>query len=307
MNDATNELGLDEIETVIVPPVRQISDDVLVRRALPSGKRMMVGPFIFFDQMGPVHFTDGRGLDVRPHPHIGLATVTYLFAGEILHRDSLGYVQPIRPGEVNWMTAGRGIVHSERTSPEVRARGGALHGIQVWVALPKEAEEAEPSFVHHGSEELPVFEEPGATTRLIVGTMHGTASPVQVFSSMFYADVVMQEGARIQLTDEHEERAFYVVEGTIEIGHGRIESGQLAVARASKSLVLRALTPARIMLLGGAAADGPRHIWWNFVSSSLERIHQAKQDWIDNRFDMVPGETEFIPAPEQGPAKVRYP
>jgi redox-sensitive bicupin YhaK (pirin superfamily) len=307
MNDATDEPGSEEIEAVLVPPVRQLDDDVTVRRALPSAKRMMIGPFIFFDQMGPAHFTDGRGLDVRPHPHIGLATVTYLFEGEILHRDSLGAVQPIRPGEVNWMTAGRGIAHSERTAPEVRARGGALHGIQVWVALPRSDEETAPSFVHHGSTELPVFEEQGATVRLIAGTMHGSASPVKVFSSMFYADAQLEAGARIALPDEHEERAFYVVEGTVELGHGRIETGQLAIVRPGKSLSLRALTRSRIMLLGGARADGPRHIWWNFVSSSLERIHQAKEDWIANRFERVPGETEFIPAPEKGPAKVTYP
>jgi redox-sensitive bicupin YhaK (pirin superfamily) len=307
MNDATRDLGSEEIEAVLVPPVRQLDEDVSVRRALPSAQRMMVGPFIFFDQMGPAHFKDGRGLDVRPHPHIGLATVTYLFEGEILHRDSLGAVQPIRPGEVNWMTAGRGIAHSERTAPEVRARGGALHGIQVWVALPRADEETAPSFVHHGSAELPVFEEHGATVRLIAGAMHGSASPVKVFSSMFYADAQLYAGARVALPEEHEERAFYVVEGTVEVGHGRIETGQLAIVRPGKSLSLHALTRARIMLLGGARADGARHIWWNFVSSSLERIHQAKEDWIANRFERVPGETEFIPAPEKGPARVTYP
>jgi redox-sensitive bicupin YhaK (pirin superfamily) len=307
--DEGSDLALEaaHIEAVIVPPLRQLGDDIVVRRALPSAQRMMVGPFIFFDQMGPLHLKSGQGLDVRPHPHIGLATVTYLFDGEILHRDSLGYVQPIRPGEVNWMTAGSGIVHSERTAAERRAHENSLHGIQVWVALPKADEEAAPSFVHHGAHELPEFKEDGATVRLIAGTMYGAASPVKVFSSMFYADAQLDADARVALPPEHEERAFYVAEGIVEVGHARLETGQLAIVRSGASVTVRAVTPSRVMLLGGERADGPRHIWWNFVSSSLERIHQAKDDWIASRFARVPGETEFIPAPDRGPAPVSYP
>jgi redox-sensitive bicupin YhaK (pirin superfamily) len=307
MTQTNDGAVLPAVEAVLDPPLREISEDVHVRRALPTATYMMVGPFIFFDQFGPTYFRDGRGLDVRPHPHIGLATVTYLFEGEILHRDSVGSVQPIRPGEVNWMTAGQGIVHSERSSPDVRERGGPLSGIQVWLALPKSHEEIAPSFTHHGASSLPEFTESGARIRLIAGTMHGASSPVEVFSSMFYADAAMEPNSVVSLPDDHEQRAFYIAEGAVEVEHTRIDAGKLVIARAGRSLSFKALTGSRIMLLGGERADGPRHIWWNFVSSSLERIHQAKDDWIANRFAPVPGETEFIPAPEKGPARVNYP
>jgi redox-sensitive bicupin YhaK (pirin superfamily) len=304
MTAVNDPASLPEVEAVLVPPVREISEDVHVRRALPSAQHMMVGPFIFFDQFGPTYFKDGRGLDVRPHPHIGLATVTYLFEGEILHRDNVGSVQPIHPGEVNWMTAGRGIVHSERSSPRVRERGGRLSGIQVWLALPKSHEEIEPSFIHHDASEIPEFHEGNVRVRLIAGTMQGVSSPVKVFTSMFYADVAMEPHGVLALPDDHEERALYIAEGAIEIQHARVDAGKLVIARLGKPLSFKALTRSRIMLLGGERADAPRHIWWNFVSSSLERIHQAKEDWVANRYAPVPGETEFIPAPEQGPAKV---
>lgn len=293
-------------ETVIVPRSRDIGG-FEVRRALPSIQRRMVGPFVFFDHMGPAVFDAGRGLDVRPHPHIGLATITYVFEGEILHRDSLGSVQPIRPGDVNWMTAGRGIAHSERTAPELRARGTRLAGIQSWIALPKRDEETEPAFAHHPRASLPVSEGEGVTLRLIAGAGFGVRAPVQVFSDMFYADAALQADARLTLPAEYEERAIYVATGEIEIAGQRFPEGQLLVFRPSDAIDLRAIVESRILLLGGEPMDGPRHIWWNFVSSSKDRIEQAKQDWKAGRFGPVPGENEFIPLPDEPPPKVRYP
>lgn len=299
------------VETLIVPRTRDLGG-FEVRRALPSVERRLVGPFIFFDQMGPALLRAGHGLDVRPHPHVCLATVTYLFEGEILHRDSLGMVQPIRPGEVNWMTAGRGIAHSERTPPEVRQGDSRLFGIQSWVALPKKNEDVAPGFAHHDAGELPVLEGEGKRVRLIAGSLYGARSPVQVFSDMFYADVSLERGARLAVPVEHEERAAYVVGGsiTLEGEGGSYEAGQLLVFRPGAVITLRASdsAPARVMLLGGEPMDGPRHIWWNFVSSSRERLEQAKADWREGRFAPVPGETEFIPLPEEeAPAPVRYP
>jgi redox-sensitive bicupin YhaK (pirin superfamily) len=260
----------------------------------------MVGPFIFFDQMGPGEFLAGRGLDVRPHPHIGLSTVTYLFQGEILHRDSLGSAQPIVPGDVNWMTAGQGIVHSERTDPAQRSHGNRLFGIQSWVALPKAAEEATPAFVHHPAASLPLVEDGGLTLRLIAGTGWGLAAPVAVSSPLFYADAALAAGASVPLPDEHEERGAYVVEGEVTVGDDRFESGRMLLFRARDRLALRAGPGgARLLLLGGGAMDGPRYIFWNFVASSRERIEQAKADWKAGRFAIVPGDaTEFIPLPE---------
>jgi redox-sensitive bicupin YhaK (pirin superfamily) len=299
------------LETIIVPRTSDLGDGFEVRRALPSSRRRMVGPFIFFDQMGPTVLRPGSGLDVRPHPHIGLATVTYLFEGEILHRDSLGMVQPIEPGAVNWMTAGSGIVHSERTGPEVRARGGPLFGIQSWVALPRADEETAPAFAHHDAQALPVIEGEGARVRMIAGALEGARAPVQTYSAMFYADVRLEPAARFVLRAEHEERAAYLVEGSVEIaGCGDVfGAGQFLVFRPGAEIVLAArAAPARLMLLGGEPMDGPRHIWWNFVSSAKERIEQAKADWKAGRFAAVPGETEFIPLPEQPqPPPVRYP
>ena len=287
------------VETVIVPRTRDLGDGFEVRRALPSVQRRMVGPFVFFDQMGPVAFLEGKGLDVRPHPHIGLATVTYLFEGEIMHRDSLGTVQPIRPGAVNWMTAGRGIVHSERTPPELRAREGArLFGVQTWVALPKACEETAPAFAHHQADQLPVLEEPGKRLRLIAGTFYGARSPVAVSSEMFYADAELGNGARLDVPAEHAERAIYVVAGRIEIAGAEIDAGRLIVLSPGAELAVAANGPARLLVFGGASMDGPRHLWWNFVSSSQERIEQAKEEWKAGRFAPVAGETEFIPLPE---------
>jgi redox-sensitive bicupin YhaK (pirin superfamily) len=263
-----------------------------------------VGPFIFFDQMGPGEFLSGQGLDVRPHPHIGLSTVTYLFEGEILHRDSLGSAQPIRPGDVNWMTAGRGIAHSERTDQALRVHSNRLFGIQSWVALPKPQEETAPGFVHHPGATLPVAEDGGMRLRLIAGTGWGLTAPVTVSSSLFYVDATLAPGSSLSLPDEHEERGAYIVEGTVEVAGTRFEAGRMLLFRARDRMSLRAGPEgARLLLLGGAAMDGPRFIFWNFVSSSRERIEQAKADWKAGRFAKVPGdEEEFIPLPE---ARVR--
>lgn len=299
------------LETVIVTRVRDLVDGFKVRRVLPAPRRRMVGPFIFLDQMGPEILRAGSGLDIAPHPHIGLATVTYLFEGELLHRDSLGTVQPIAPGEVNWMTAGSGIAHSERTPQEARPRGASLYGIQSWVALPQRAEETAPAFAHHGSDELPFVEGEGKRVRLIAGSLYGARSPVQTLSEMFYADVTLTKGARLPVPTGHEERAAYVVEGTVELLNdgGNFDAGQILVFKPGAEITLRAQrsADARLMLLGGEPLDGARHIWWNFVSSSQERIEQAKEDWKSGRFAPVPEETERIPLPESGPAIVRYP
>lgn len=299
------------LEMVIVTRVREIVDDFKVRRALPAAKRRMVGPFIFLDQMGPEMLRAGRGLDVAPHPHIGLATVTYLFEGELMHRDGLGTVQPIRPGEVNRMTAGRGIAHSERTPQEMRLSGSELFGIQSWVAMPKKYEESDPAFAHHGIHELPVIEGEGKRVRLIIGSLYGAQSPVQTLSEMFYADITLVKGARLPIPSEHEERAAYIVEGSVQLlpDDGTYSAGQLLIFKPGAEITLQAHepSPARMMLLGGEPMDGPRHIWWNFVSSSKDRIEQAKTDWKEGRFAPVPEETEFIPLPETGPVVVRYP
>lgn len=304
MNDPENI-----VETVIDTRARDLVDGFKVRRALPSRKRRMVGPFIFLDQMGPELLREGRGLDVAPHPHIGLATVTYLFAGELLHRDSLGSVQPIRPGEVNWMTAGRGIAHSERTPQEMRAVGSDLFGIQSWVALPTQYEETDPTFVHHDASELPIVEDHGKRVRLICGSLYGARSPVRLLSDMFYAEVILEGNARLQVPIDYEERAAYVVEGSIGLApEGEtFHAGQLIVFKPASEIILNASGQARLMLLGGEPLEGRRHIWWNFVSSSPERIEQAKDDWKSGRFSPVVDETEFIPLPETGPVVVRYP
>ncbi len=290
----------DNVEMIILPPVRDLGDGFAVRRALPSAHRRMVGPFIFFDQMGPTVLDAGQGLDVRPHPHIGLATVTYLLEGEILHRDSLGSVQPIRPGAVNWMTAGRGIVHSERSPDDARANGGPLYGLQTWVALPKAHEETAPAFFHHPAAEIPKAQAEGVSITVVAGTSDGLRSPVQTFSDMLYADVVLDAGARYRLTAEHIERAAYVIAGEVAIEGqvGGFTQHELVVFKPGAEIVLRAQGgPARIMLVGGEPLAEQRHIYWNFVSSAPERIEQAKQDWRAGRFDGVPGDTEFIPLP----------
>jgi redox-sensitive bicupin YhaK (pirin superfamily) len=298
------------LETVIVTRSRHLVGGFKVRRALPSPKRRMVGPFIFLDQMGPEVLRANTGLDVAPHPHIGLATVTYLFEGELLHRDSLGTIQPIRPGEVNWMTAGSGIAHSERTPQEIRGTGSQLFGIQSWVALPRQDEESDPAFAHHGADELPVIEGEGKLVRLITGSLYGAQSPVHTLSEMFYADITLVEGARLPVPAEHEERAAYIVEGSVEVlsEDSTYSAGQLLIFKPSAEITLRAheSSHTRIVLLGGEPMDGDRHIWWNFVSSSKDRIEQAKEDWRMGRFAPVPEEMEFIRLPDSRTA-VRYP
>jgi redox-sensitive bicupin YhaK (pirin superfamily) len=290
--------GCRAIESRIVPRVRDLGG-FEVRRVLPSATRMMVGPFIFWDQMGLARFAPGTGIDVRPHPHIGLATVTYLFRGEIMHRDSLGTVIPIRPGEMNLMSAGRGIVHSERTSDDARARGHELFGIQAWVALPRSHEESAPSFHHFGTAELPLLDDGGLALRLIVGEMAGRRSPVTLPMATLYADVELSGGSTLPFDALYPERAIYVVEGEIELQGERAGPGQMLVLREGEPVVIRAHQEARLMLLGGESADAPRHIWWNFVSSSNERIEQAGVDWQNGRFAAVPGDEEFIPLPQR--------
>ncbi|HNC46646.1 MAG TPA: pirin family protein [Acidobacteriota bacterium] len=289
------------LETLIVTRVRDLVDGFKVRRVLPTAKRRMVGPFTFLDQMGPEVFTPGQGLDVGVHPHIGLATVTYLFTGELLHRDSLGTVQPIRPGEVNWMTAGKGIAHSERTPPELRQTGADLFGVQAWVALPARYEEMSPEFCHYGGDELPILEGEGKFVRLISGALYGKRSPVQTLSDMFYADVTLDPGAELQIPGEYEERASYLVQGSVTLLPDGIsfEAGQLLVFKPGEEIRLRGseVGSTRMMLLGGEPMDGPRYIWWNFVSSSKDLIEQAKADWKAGKFAPVLGESDVIPLP----------
>jgi redox-sensitive bicupin YhaK (pirin superfamily) len=286
------------IATIIDARPRDI-DGFKVRRLLPSPARRLVGPFVFFDHMGPAGLAPGGGMDVRPHPHIGLATVTYLFEGGIVHRDSLGSHQRIRPGEINWMTAGCGIAHSERTGPELRRTGSRMNGLQLWVALPLAHEEADPEFHHHPADALPVLEREGARIRVLAGSAYGRTSPVRTFSPLFYVDVAMPAGCELPLPREHEERAAYVVEGAVGCGAERAEPGRMLVFVPGADVRLRTGTDSRIVLVGGAPIDGKRHIWWNFVSTSKERIERAKRDWKDGRFPRVPGdEVEFVPLPE---------
>jgi len=270
-----------------------------VRRVLPASGLQTVGPFIFLDHMGPVRMAPGAGVDVPPHPHIGLATVTYLFEGEFMHRDSLGTAERIRPGDVNWMVAGRGIVHSERTPAEAReAPGGAtIHGIQTWVALPEASEEAEPAFEHHPAATLPEIDGPGLRMRLVAGSAYGARSPASVFSPMFHVAAEIDAGAVATLPTDHAQRAVYVAEGEVVVDGTRHGAGEMVVFRAAAAGRVRALTPARVMLLGGAALDGPRHIEWNFVASRRERIERARRDWREGRFAAVPGDDERVALP----------
>jgi redox-sensitive bicupin YhaK (pirin superfamily) len=272
-----------------------------VRRVLPSAQQKLVGPFIFYDHLCRVDFAPGQGLDVRPHPHIGLATVTYLFEGAFLHRDNLGYAQLIRPGDVNWMIAGRGIAHSERTLPELREAGGPLHGIQCWVALPLEHEEIAPSFMHHAASTIPQVTRPGARLSVIAGTAYGAKSPVKVLSPTLYVHAQLDPGATLEVDGEHAERAVYVAAGVISLAQGGSEYGEgtLLVLPANERVELFSQPGARVMLLGGAPLEGARHIYWNFVSSSLERLEKAKGDWQAGRFAKIPGDdVEYIPLPE---------
>ena len=292
----------DAIETLIVPRARDIGA-FEVRRALPSSQRQMVGPFIFFDQMGPAEFITDQGMDVRPHPHIGLATITYLYEGGIYHRDSLGNALEIEPGAVNWMVAGKGITHSERTAPERRKAGETLFGIQTWVALPEHAEDTAPAFEHAPMDTLPFLEGEGKQVRLILGSLYGEKAPVKTFSDMFYADAVLFEGAKLALTTEHEDRGIYVANGEIEIAGETYAEGQMLVFRPGDEITVTATRDARLVLLGGETLNGPRYIWWNFVATSQDRIDAAKAawaagDWANGRFQLPPDDLdEFIPLP----------
>ena len=287
----------DALDLVVVPRVRDLGG-FSVRRALPQVKRQMVGPFIFFDQMGPVQFVPGQGMDVRPHPHIGLATVTYLFDGRITHRDSEGNALDITPGAMNLMTAGRGIAHSERTPPDARTAGAAMSGIQSWVALPAALEETDPGFQHFNAATLPVVADAGVWARVIAGSAFGQTSPVRTLSEWLYAEVLLDAGASAPLDPDQEERAIYLVEGQVRIAGETFDGPVLLVFRPGDRITVTAMGKARLMFLGGAALEGPRHIWWNFVSSRLDRIEAAKADWKAGRFPAVSGETEFIPLPE---------
>jgi len=294
-----DELGPGALETILRGHARDV-DGFTVSRVLPALTRKHLGPFCFFDHLGPSELAAGRGLDVRPHPHIGLATVTYVIEGEIVHRDSLGYEQAIRPGAVNWMTAGRGITHSERTSSELRQSGSRLHVAQLWVALPTAHEEMAPEFHHHPASTLPEVDVDRVRVRVLAGSAYGVTSPVRIFSPLFYAEAELAAGASLSLPEGHEQRGVYVLSGALSYAEQSIEERALALFNAGGAPSVRAEVPSRVLLLGGAPPDGPRYIEWNFVSSSLERIEQAKRDWQAGLFAKVPGdELEFIPLPEK--------
>jgi redox-sensitive bicupin YhaK (pirin superfamily) len=285
------------IELVIPYRDRSIGS-MNVRRVLPFPKRRAVGPFVFVDDFGPVEIFQSKSLDILPHPHIGLATVTYLFSGKMTHRDSVGSVQVIEPGEVNWMTAGRGVVHSERVSDAPNISGEKLVGVQTWVALPENREEVEPDFSHHASEELPVMEAEGIRAKIILGEIFGKKSPVETLSNPVYAECDLKNSALLSIPADIEERSIYILSGALLINEQRFEGGTMVVFEAEKEALLKAEGAAKFMIIGGARLEKPRFMWWNFVSSSRERIEQAKKDWREGNFKMIPGETEFIPLPE---------
>ena len=287
----------DPVEVVVIPQAKDIGG-FGVRRALPSAKRRMVGPFVFLDEMGPVDFAPGVGMDVRPHPHIGLATLTYLLDGALFHRDSLASAQEITPGAVNLMVAGRGVVHSERSPAGFRAAGGRMRGLQMWIGLPKSFEEAEPGFEHHAREALPTLQGEGFRLRLAIGALHGLRAPVRTFSPCFFADVALDQGATYEFDAGQDERAFYLLSGEVEIEGASFTPGQLVVIRPGQPAALRAKARSRLAALGGEAMDGPRFLWWNFVSSSRERIFAARAAWEAGHFKSIAGDPEFIPAPE---------
>jgi redox-sensitive bicupin YhaK (pirin superfamily) len=290
---------MDVSTLAILPPHVKDLGGFTVKRLLPAHPHKMVGPFIFFDHFGPANFAAGQGLDVRPHPHIGLATVTYLFDGAVFHRDSLGSMQAIHPGDVNWMTAGQGIAHSERTPEDLRKSGSSLHGIQTWVALPKEHERAPAAFEHHPAATLPAITMPGVALRVIAGSAFGKTSPAGTLSDMFYVVAEMERGSRLAIPAEYEERAVYAVEGEITIEGEALENRHMGVLPGGREITIEATARARVMLLGGKPMDGDRFIWWNFVASSREAINEAKQRWLQQGFGSIPGETEWIPLPDE--------
>lgn len=283
--------------------LHDLGDGVVVRRMLPSMQQRTVGPFVFLDHIGPFEMTPSHGIDVRPHPHIGLSTMTYLFDGALGHRDSLGYVQDILPGEVNWMTAGRGIVHSERTPELQRRQGHRMHGLQFWVGLPANAAEMEPCFSHCGVGELPQWslESDSGHCRLIAGDLSGFRSPVPVHSRLFCLDVNLVSGAGLRVPNEHAERAIQLVEGEAQVGGVELNRESLLVLEADSDVQVVARSNSRLVVFGGDPLDGPRFVWWNFVATTKERIEQAAQDWEQGKFATVPGESEFIPVPPRKP------
>lgn len=299
----TSPVDMLPVEMVIVPPLRDLGDGFNVRRALPNAGRRMVGPFIFLDQMGPAVFTPDQALDVRPHPHIGLATLTYLLDGAIMHKDSLGSEQVIEPGAVNWMTAGQGIVHSERTPDGLRGKEGGLFGLQTWLALPTEHEETAPEFLHYEAGKLPGDGDTGFVLSVIAGQIDGLTSPVKTFSDVLCGDLVLSPGGRYRLAADHIERAAYVVNGdvVVEGQEGSFATSQLIIFKPGAEVVITSANGARIFLIGGEPFAEKRYVYWNFVSSRAERIEQAKQDWREGRFGPVPGDDEFIPLPEDVP------
>jgi redox-sensitive bicupin YhaK (pirin superfamily) len=293
-----SSIDMTAIAHLIDPRNHDLGGGFVVRRALPHMHARSVGPFVFFDHFGPIGLPAGSATDVRPHPHIGLATVTYLFEGAMVHRDSLGSLQEIRPGDVNWMTAGSGIVHSERGTDYAHAHGQRLHGVQTWVALPREHEETAPSFRHYPGDMLPRANREGARVHVMVGNAFGVESPVAVLMPTLYAAIELDAGATLAIDADYPERAVYVVEGSVALDEETVRPTQLAVL-APGAATLRANMPSRVMLVGGAALPEPRFMWWNFVSTSRERIEQAKEDWRAQRMGHVPGETEFIPLPDR--------
>ena len=286
------------VEMAIIPRIGDIGN-FEVRRALPFVRKKMVGPFIFWDQMGPGDFINGQGVDVRPHPHIGLSTLTYLFKGTIDHKDSLGNDLRIKPGEINLMTAGKGIVHSERTGQEIRQGPSSLFGIQSWIAQPKSHEYGEPSFIHVSRQRLPEFEEQGIRGKVILGDFEGVHSPVDTQWDTVYVDLYLHEGQKLNIPNRYEERALYVLSGDLEIAHTQYDPQQMIVLKPGDLITVYAKTSVRMILLGGATMDGPRYIYWNFIASSKERLEEAKSDWKEGRFPKVPGDDqEFIPLPD---------
>ncbi|WP_299845000.1 pirin family protein [uncultured Jannaschia sp.] len=299
-----DDTGADAIEALIIPRARDLGG-FEVKRALPAPERQMVGPFIFFDQAGPAELLTGQSIDVRPHPHIGLGTVTYLYEGDFHHRDSTGADQLIRPGDVNWMVAGRGVTHSERTSSEALEGPHSLFGIQTWLALPDRDEDIAPSFEHHGRDALPVIEDAGISVRLILGQAYGETAPARMFSETFYADVQLGAGVRLPMPDDHEDRGIYVSQGSITVAGQEFEAGRMMVFRPGDRITVAAgARGARLMILGGATLPGPRYIWWNFVASSRERLEEAKAEWRaerwgTGRFDLPAGDRDdYIPLPD---------
>ena len=282
---------------VMLEPVEKDLGGFSVRRLMPSAELKAVGPFVFFDHLGPAQFAPGKGIDVRPHPHIGLATVTYLFEGEVLHRDSLGAVQAIRPREINWMTAGRGVVHSERTPDDVRAAGHVLHALQLWVALPQEYEQTDPAFFHYEASDLPLLEEGDRSIRVLIGEAFGVRSAVKTWSDTLYVEVDLKAGARLPIPDQVEERAVYVISGELSVREKRVAAHTMAVLEATPGIELVAEQDSRLVLVGGDGL-GKRTVWWNLVASDPALIERAKRDWRAGNFPGVPGETEFIPLPD---------